>query len=164
MKDFNWSQFTKRIAIKAPQAELYKAWTCSAAIETWFLSKAVFYDETQQALDPDTTYRSGCTYHWTWFLYNDTEQGTIKEANGTDRLAFSFAGDCLVTVTLEQQEEYVLATLTQSNIPDTDKARQHIRLGCATGWAFYLVNLKSVYEGGLDLRNKDTRLSPMTNN
>jgi hypothetical protein len=27
-----------------------------------------------------------------------------------------------------------------------------------------LVNLKSVYEGGLDLRNKDNRFKPMLNN
>ncbi len=164
MKDFNWSEFTRKVAIKAPMDKLYKAWTTSAGIETWFLSKAVFLDENQQALAPDTPYHAGCRYDWTWFLYAETEQGRIEEANGTDRIAFSFAGDCLVTITLQQQDEYVLVTLTQSQIPDTDEARQHIRLGCATGWSFYLVNLKSVYEGGLDLRNKDTRLQPMVNN
>lgn len=164
MKDFNWSQFTRQIAIKAPLEALYQAWTTAAGIETWFLSKAVFKEEHQATLDPHTPYHSGCTYDWTWFLYAETEQGTIKAANGTDRIAFSFAGDCLVEVNLEQQDDYVLVTLTQSGIPDTDEARQHIRLGCATGWSFYLVNLKSVYEGGLDLRNKDTRLKPMVNN
>jgi len=36
-------------------------------------------------------------------------------------------------------------------------------LGCASGWAFYLVNLKSIYEGGLDLRNKTPALKHMLN-
>ncbi len=47
MKDFNWSEFTRQVAIKAPMDKLYKAWTTSAGIETWFLSKAVFLDENQ---------------------------------------------------------------------------------------------------------------------
>ncbi len=88
----------------------------------------------------------------------------VKEANGKDKLAFTFAGECLVEVTLKEQDGYVIVELTHSNIPDTDQARQFIRLGCASGWAFYLVNLKSVYEGGLDLRGKDERFPPMINN
>lgn len=164
MKDFDWSCFTKKIAIKANLADIYNAWTRAAEIEKWFLSKAVFLDEQNKALDPQTTCHTSCSYDWSWYLYTETEQGDIREANGKDTLAFTFAGDCLVTVQLKEQDGYVLVTLTQSNIPDTDDARKNIRLGCATGWAFYLVNLKSVYEGGLDLRNKDTNLQPMVNN
>jgi hypothetical protein len=32
-----------------------------------------------------------------------------------------------------------------------------------TGWTFYLANLKSVLEGGLDLRNKNARLQRLVN-
>lgn len=164
MKDFDWSRFTKKIAIKASLPDIYAAWTQSGAIEKWFLSKAVFLDEQQEPLDPGQAYHTGCSYEWSWFLYDGAEKGTIKAANGKDALAFTFEGDCLVEVTLKEQDDYVIVELTHSNIPDTDHARQYIRLGCASGWAFYLVNLKSVYEGGLDLRNKDSRLQPMINN
>ncbi len=34
MKDFDWSRFTKKIAIKATLADIYAAWTQSGAIET----------------------------------------------------------------------------------------------------------------------------------
>ena len=53
---------------------------------------------------------------------------------------------------------------TQKDIPTDDESKQGIRLGCHSGWSFYLVNLKSVYEGGLDLRNKDDALGVMVNN
>ncbi|RZK15239.1 MAG: SRPBCC domain-containing protein, partial [Pedobacter sp.] len=54
--------------------------------------------------------------------------------------------------------------LTQKNIPTDENSKRNIRLGCHNGWSFYLINLKSVFEGGLDLRNKDNRFKPMLNN
>ena len=53
---------------------------------------------------------------------------------------------------------------TQSEIPIDDNSKENIRLGCAFGWTFYLLNLKSVLEGGLDLRNKDSELNGVINN
>ncbi len=67
-------------------------------------------------------------------------------------------------VKLREDGAYSMVELSQRNIPTDEKSNQSIRLDCSSGWAFYLVNLKSVYEGGLDLRNKDPRLTPMINN
>jgi hypothetical protein len=58
----------------------------------------------------------------------------------------------------------VIVELTQKDIPTDDASKQNIRLGCHTGWSFFLVNLKSVYEGGLDLRNKDSNFKGMITN
>jgi uncharacterized protein YndB with AHSA1/START domain len=165
MENFNWTSFTKRIAVKAPLKQLYEAWTTASGIERWFLSSAEYADANGQSVSRTSLLKSGSTYSWKWYLYDDTETGKINEANGSDFLQFTFAGECLVDVKLEQVDEYVLVQLTQHNIPTDEKSKQDIRLGCATGWAFYLVNLKSVYEGGLDLRNKDERfMPPMVNN
>jgi hypothetical protein len=70
----------------------------------------------------------------------------------------------LVDIQLKQEDGYVLVELTQKNIPTDENSKRNIRLGCHTGWSFYLVNLKSVYEGGLDLRNKNENTYPMVNN
>ena len=85
------------------------------------------------------------------------------EANGKDHIRFTFAGDCLVDVKLTKQDEYVLVALTQSNIPTNDDSKQNIRLGCDSGWSFYLLNLKSVIENGCDLRNKIPAFKGMVN-
>ena len=36
-------------------------------------------------------------------------------------------------------------------------------MGCLEGWTFYLTNLKSVIEGGLDLRNKNLDIKGVIN-
>ncbi len=163
MTNFDWTTFTRRIAIKAKLSDLYNAWTNASAIEKWFLSRAVFWDANNVPIPKDKTIEKGFTYQWNWFLYEPTEQGRITEANGKDFIQFTFAGECLVDIKLSTQNEYVIVELTQKNIPTDDKSKQGIRLGCDSGWSFFLVNLKSVYEGGLDLRNKDTSLRGMLN-
>lgn len=164
MENFDWTQFTRKIAVRAAVPALYDAWTKSGEIEKWFLSKAVNKDDQGNELPSDQQIREGDNYTWNWYLYPDTEHGRFTAANGTDHLQFTFAGACLVDITLTEKEGHVIVTLTQKNIPTDDRSKQNIRLGCHTGWSFYLVNLKSVYEGGPDLRNKDEAIGVMTNN
>jgi hypothetical protein len=164
MKDFNWTSFTKRIAIKSSLSTLYNAWTIQGEIEKWFLEKANFYSEERVILESDKRISKDMSYEWYWYLYPDPMKGFIKEANGKDFIQFTFEGECLVDIKLIEQGEYVIVELIHHNIPIDEHSKQYIRLGCSNGWTFYLSNLKSVYEGGIDLRNKDRNLFPMINN
>ncbi|MCF8428109.1 MAG: SRPBCC domain-containing protein [Bacteroidia bacterium] len=164
MKNFNWTTFTKKIIIKSELSDMYGAWTKACELEKWFLSKAVYKEDGGLPIDKDQTVEKGGTYEWNWYLFEVTEYGQITEANGKDFVQFTFAGSCLVDIQLSTQDEYVLVELTQKNIPTDDNSKQGIRLGCESGWSFFLVNLKSVYEGGLDLRNKDTQWKGLVNN
>lgn len=164
MKNFDWTSFTKKIAIKAPLADIYGAWTKAAELEKWFLKQVIFTDATGIVIDQKHPVSAGCNYDWLWYLYQDKMTGQIKKANGKDFLQFNFEGECLVDVNLTEEADYTIVELRQHDIPTDDYSKQYIRLGCASGWAFYLVNLKSVYEGGLDLRNKEAKLQPMINN
>jgi hypothetical protein len=105
------------------------------------------------------------TYRWLWFGYGDEteERGTILEANGTDLVKFTFAGTCTVTIAIKQEQGISIVELWQENIPVDDKSKASWHLGCSTGWTFYLANLKSVLEGGLDLRNKNEELKRVVN-
>jgi hypothetical protein len=163
MKDFDWTTFTRKIAVKAKLPDIYNAWTKATEIEKWFLSKAVFIDTNKKPISNDQSIEKGFTYEWNWYLYEVTERGKITNANGKDFIQFTFAGECLVDIKLSTQDNYVIVELTQKNIPTDENSKQGIRLGCDTGWSFYLVNLKSVYEGGLDLRNKNTGFKGMVN-
>lgn len=164
MKNFDWTTFKRRIAIKSSLSELYKAWSTASEIEKWFLSKAVFLDHKKNPIGKDHSIEKGFAYAWDWYLFDSTEYGQITEANGKDFIQFTFAGECLVDVQLSIHDDYVMVELTQKNIPTDDHSKRGIRLGCHEGWSFFLVNLKSVYEGGLDLRNKDHSLKGVLNN
>lgn len=164
MKNFDWTSFTKTIAVKAPLADIYNAWTRAEELEKWFLKKVIFKDHADIVIGPKLNVTTNSSYNWLWYLYDDAMSGSIKAANGKDFLQFNFEGECLVDVKLTEKAGYTIVELKQHQIPTDDQSKQYIRLGCASGWAFYLVNLKSVYEGGLDLRNKDENLPAMINN
>ncbi|MCZ2356455.1 MAG: SRPBCC domain-containing protein [Bacteroidia bacterium] len=164
MEHFNWTTFTKRIAVKSTISDIYNAWTKAVEIEKWFLSKAVYFDTDNKTVSATENIKSGQTYEWSWYAQDFTETGKIIHTNEKDFIQFLFAGECIVEVKLSEKDGFVIVELTQSNIPTDDNSKQNIRLGCDSGWSFYLVNLKSVYEGGLDLRNKNTDFKAMVNN
>lgn len=119
MQNFDWTSFTRKIAIKSDLETLYKAWTIPAEIEKWFLKSATYSDENGNELDREQNVTAGNSYKWTWYLYDDIEHGKITEANGKDFFQFTFAGECLVDVKLSEEMGYVIVEITQKNIPTT---------------------------------------------
>ena len=91
------------------------------------------------------------------------EIGSILGCNGKDFIKFKFgtAGDCIVNIKTEEGENVV--ELIQENIPTDEVGMRNYHLGCKTGWTFYLANLKSVMEGGIDLRNKNEKIKRVIN-
>lgn len=164
MKEFDWTQFSKRVFISTDLKSVYNAWTKSGELEKWFLSKAIFHSKDDKKILPSENFNPKSVYRWNWFAQNHFEKGTVNQANGIDYLEFTFAGNCEVQVRLSKEKNQTLVELTQAKIPLDDSSKKNIRLGCAFGWTFYLLNLKSVLEGGLDLRNKDTELIGVVNN
>jgi len=164
MENFDWTSFTKKIAVNAKLSDIYDAWTKANELEKWFLEKVSFFDSDQKLRSKNESVSAGNAYEWLWYLYDDSMKGKIISANGKDHLQFTFEVNCLVDINLSETNGYTLIELRHHNIPTDDFSKQYIRLGCSNGWHFYLTNLKSVYEGGLDLRNKDSNLNPMINN
>lgn len=163
MKNFNWTMFTRRIAVKSDISTIYAAWTKSSEIEKWFLSNADYFDTKNKLADRNKHIQKNYTYEWSWYLWEGIEKGKITDANGMDFLQFTFADKCIVEIKLSKSGDFTIVELVQDNIPTDDDSKVNVRLGCHTGWSFYMVNLKSVYEGGLDLRNKNTNLTGMIN-
>jgi uncharacterized protein YndB with AHSA1/START domain len=158
----DWTSFSLQIAVKATLQQMYHAWTKPNEIEKWFL-KSCTYLNNNSPIEKHENVNPNNTYEWTWFLYDITEKGTVTKANNKDAIQFTFAGNCLVDVSLAQKGDYVMVTLNQHEIPTDEKSKFNIHIGCLQGWTFYFANLKSVYEGGLDLRNQIPELKGVNN-
>lgn len=160
-----WNRFTVRINVDAPVEKLYEAWATREGIEHWFLRSSEYKKPDGSLRGMSEFVGKGDTYKWLWYGYPDdtTEHGTILDCNDRDLLKFSFgkAGNCTVRIYEEKGETIV--ELVQDEIPTDDDSRHNYHVGCKTGWTFYFANLKSLYEGGNDLRNRNVELQNMLN-
>lgn len=165
MNTYDWSRFVTRVNIKAPINNLYNAWATRAGIESWFLRMSEYKKPDGTIRSPTEQVAVGDTYRWRWYGWGDdvTEQGTILACNEIDHFKFSFgdAGNC--TITIKEESGETIVELLQTEIPTTDIGMHQWHLGCKTGWTFFLANLKSIMEGGIDLRNKNEALKQMVN-
>ena len=162
----DWDRFTVRINIKnVPTENLYWAWASRKGMEYWFLRLSEYKTPSGKERNPNELVEKGDSYKWLWHGWPDdtVEHGEILECNGRNFFKFSFgkAGNC--SVTLKEEEGEKIVELIQDNIP-SDEAGKHIwHVGCKTGWTFYLANMKSLFEGGIDLRNRNEKLQNVIN-
>lgn len=165
MSNFDWKTFTTRVPVNTAQEKLYWCWATREGIELWFLRLSEYRKPDGSLRRSNEFADKGDTYTWRWYGWPDevTEEGTILECNGRDFFKFSFgkAGNCAVTIKNEGSQAIV--ELVQDMIPDDEQGRHYWHLGCKTGWTFYLANLKSLLEGGIDLRNRDENLKNVIN-
>jgi len=159
----DWSSFTRRITVNHPTRSIYDAWAVPSQIERWFLRSAEYVGYDGKPKNRDREVEAGDSYLWRWHGYLDdvSETGIVTEANGLDHFAFTFTENCLVTGTIKDEVGETVVELTQSRIPE-DKDR-NIYVDCSYGWTFYLANLKSSLEGGIDLRNKNVEIRNVVN-
>lgn len=152
----NWHEIKLRINIKTTIDKVYRAWATQQGLESWFLRRAPFKDPQGKNRKENELLSKADSYHWTWHGYPDEvmQEGTILEANGKDKFVFSFSLNCPVTVSIYKEHDEVIVELVEENIPSMEEGRmfKHYTSN-TTGWTFFLTNLKSVLEGGLDLRN-----------
>jgi uncharacterized protein YndB with AHSA1/START domain len=161
----DWTRFTKRVAINAKPDAIYRAWATCHGLESWLLRGAECSKVAGGGRDKQDYFMPGDRYLWAWHGWGDEAnlRGEILETNGTDRLKFTFHDPMVVTIAILREHETSLVELRQENIPDDDQGRSTYFVGCGEGWTFYLANLKSTLEGGLDLRNRDPRLERVIN-
>jgi uncharacterized protein YndB with AHSA1/START domain len=165
MSSYNWKQFTKRITIKAPPKAIYDAWATQQGLESWFLRLAQFTNMDGTVRPKSQAIQAGDQYKWRWFGYDDSaeELNEILSVNGWDEIKFKFSGGCLVTVSIRQEEGETICELLQQMPMEDVKEQQSFFIECGKGWTFYLANLKSILEGGIDLRNKNPKIQQVIN-
>ena len=165
MNTNTWTRFIKRIPINSNIEKIYKAWATQAGLESWFLRKAEFTYAEENLRDKNEFVESGDKFEWMWYGWSDdvVEKGKIIEANGKDFIKFTFGKAGIVNVQIKTEENETIVELTQEEIPVDEESKFNFYVGCGEGWTFYLANLKSILEGGIDLRNKNIKLTRVIN-
>ncbi len=156
-----WTSFKVAGDYNIDIRSLYEAWATAEGLEKWFLRKADFFTIPRRLREPGEFILKEDIYEWYWHGYGDEnfEKGEILEANGTDFIKFTFSGGSIVSVNIQSRNGISLIELTQENIPEESDPAKNLFVQCQVGWTFYLANLKSVIEGGIDLRNKKLEVS-----
>ena len=162
---YNWKTFTKRIIINAEKENIYYSWATQAGLESWFLRVAEFTKPDGTLRNRDEFAQQEDKYKWLWFGYDDSiaEEKEILEANDNDMLRFSFSGGCIVTVSLKEEAGETICELVQQMPMDNESEQRYFYIECGKGWTFYMANLKSILEGGIDLRNKNVAIQNVIN-
>ncbi len=137
-KKFDWSQFTQRVAVAAPVEKVFQMWTDPAQLRSWFLA------------DAKIDLKKGGDFEWKW-IAGVKEKGKVLSVKKPSKLSFTFAGS-VCEVTFKKDKRGSLVILHQHNIPETEKGKFDVHLNCSCGWTFYLTNLKTYLEYGIDLR------------
>lgn len=165
MSTKTWTKFIKRIPVNSDIGIIYKAWSTQAGLEEWFLRKAEFTSAGENLRDRNEFVQSGDKYEWMWYGWTDevVERGKILETNGKDFIKFTFGKAGIVSVQIKTEENENIVELTQDEIPVDEESKFNFYVGCGEGWTFYLANLKSILEGGIDLRNKNVKLTKVIN-
>jgi len=150
-----WTQFTITADINTEDVRsVYLAFTTPQGLESWFLREANFYTVPKRLRDKDEQINKEDTYEWQWYGYDEVETGQVLDINLIDFLKFTFSGGSEVSVSFKSAKGLTIVELTQEYIPEESDLSKNLYVQCQIGWTFYLANLKSVIEGGVDLRNK----------
>ena len=165
MTTYNWKQFTKRITIDAASKSIFYAWSTQQGLESWFLRSAQFKDPGGVLRIKDEPVQKGDRYKWLWFGYSDAiaEEKEILYTNEKDELEISFSGGCIVKVTIKQENGETICELQQTMSMDDEAEQRYFFIECGKGWTFYMTNLKSILEDGIDLRNKNEEIQNVIN-
>lgn len=130
---------------------VYAAWAKPADLTEWFLEKADYQDKNRTVRKPHDLVQKDDAFTWKWHNWDFEEKGEVLEANGTDAISFTFGQGGNVHIRLKPVSGGTEVTLNQDQIPTDDKSKKDIFVGCATGWTFWLTNLKAWLEHDITL-------------
>ena len=150
-----WTTFTRKVFIDRPKSELYKAIGTPDGLTKWMLAKSKYTSAEGGERKPDEPYHTDDTFIWMWHNWDVENPGVVREANGTDFVAFTFDPAGYVEIKLEDHLNGTMVILSQKDIPTDDEAKMNYYYGCSLGWSFWLVNLKAYLEHGITLNETD---------
>jgi len=153
-KNFDYNSFSHVIYINKIPDYVFRYIATASGITKWFIGKAeYFYGDSGIRLGDDYA-QKGDSFLWKW-LNKDLElKGMVIECIKIKEFAFTFSPLFKVTINLAQETGRTRITLKQEYQESAVRDDFNF-INCCVCWVFFLTNLKSVIEHGIDLREKD---------
>jgi len=163
---YKWTEFVQKEFINAPREAVFDKWVTSENIVGWFIAAAVYNYDGDKIRKPDEKIKAGDEYTWIFFQ-GITVKGRIIDITENEYLSFTFGKkepdseeDVIVDLHFfSESADRTRIELHQKNISDSEYGQVNYNLSCMVGWSYFLMNLRSVIEGGNDLREKDKSLA-----
>src|ERR1700722_14333492 len=155
----NWSEFKLRVNTTATVEGAFAAVSTPGGLESWFLREAGVTAGGKLRAKADKI-QKGDDYHFQWYGHPDTLRhvGKFLSTDGKSVISCTFSQDLPVTISIYRECDETIIELAETFDPTVEEVARDHYLGNMKGWIFYLINLKSVLEGGLDLRNRKVEL------
>jgi len=155
----NWSEFKLRINTTASVEKAYKAVATPGGLESWFLREADVKSGGKPRPKTELI-QKGDEYHFQWYGHPDTlrHSGEFLSTDGKTVISFTFSQDLPVTISIYRECEETIVELAETFDATVEEVARNHYLGNMKGWIFFLINLKSILEGGLDMRNRKVEL------
>lgn len=161
-KNFNMHRFTHAIYLNAPAELVFEYAATPSGIVKWFIGKAKYYYKDSNIRLGNDPAQKGDSFLWNW-LNKDLElKGIVTESVINKVFQFTFSPLYIVTLEFHSGGNKTKLTLTQEYQESAVK-NDFNYINCCACWVFFLTNLKSVIENGIDLREKDVNDDMLVN-
>ncbi len=152
--NFNMERFHHSIYLDKPVNEVYKMAATAGGLSKWFMGDVKYSAPDGTERKENDLIQQGDSYKWHWLAKNLSLEGNVLEAQKNNLAAFTFGSLFTVTITLKEDKGRTLFTLTHQYAKGAAK-NDFAYINCCVCWAFFITNLKSVLEHGIDLRETE---------
>lgn len=149
--NFNLAEFRHSIYLHSLKGEVYYYIATGDGICRWFMGQAEYIDSNGNILNAAVPARKDDTFRWQWLAKDLNISGHVIESAENELFSFTFGKLFEVSITIKEVEGRTLLTLHQKYATGAEK-NDFAHINCCTCWVFFLTNLKSVLEHGIDLR------------
>lgn len=161
-ENFNMNSFTHGIYLNAPAEDVYELIATPSGIIRWFMGKAKYYYKDMNIRLGNEFAEKGDSFLWTWLNKDFELKGIVTDSIKNKVFEFTFSPLYIVTIKLSPEADKTKLTLTQEYQESAVK-NDFNYINCCTSWVFFLTNLKSVIENGIDLREAEVRDEMLVN-
>jgi hypothetical protein len=147
---FNLRKFSHGILINCHTEHLYSYVGRADGFTKWFIGNAE-YINGENKRSAENYIQAGDKFHWKWLEKDFELSGEILEVIDKISVTFSFGSLHEIKITVSERGHMAHLRLEQY-YKKAAEPNDFVHINCAVCWVFFMTNLKSVIEHGIDLR------------